>query len=532
MKMKKLVCMSLALVMAIGVLSGCNNGSTTSNTEKFETTDEKLTLSWLGYPNNAGAEEGTAPELLIEERFNVELKPLFYETTKYEEKRAMLLAGGEIPDLIYEMDPMQVINDAYQDFIVELPYETIKEYAPEYFEYITDYAPASWIYSRYDDKNWGLPNANNAHMVSSVTYWRNDWLKKFGLEVPKTLDEVHTALYKFANEDPDGNGKNDTYGFSTGSTNAGFFTSIFGAYGCLPFNWQEVDGEIVYGGVTDACKEALATLATWYKEGIIHPEFYIKEVDMATGQVGAKLIGVYQNPASSTTTISKLKENFPESEFAYGFLPTGPEGKSGSHKWGRACHVVSFGNTEGYGVKVPRMLQMIEGMFTDKELYKEIRIGKEGVNWEAADPKTGNNNNFVMLPGYGANGLDETRIAGYDANIEGPAMFTPIAQDYDTYMTYRSDAYKSFLNEWTDEKYCLTDYFFKIDVVPSSADYFMDLSAKQKSIMTEIIRGIKPVEAYDEFIQLWENGGGKVMTEEANDLKKDLDGIYKEIGVK
>lgn len=531
MKMKKLLCASLAVVMAVGMLSGCGNGGSGVNTEEFKDTDEKLTLSWLGYPRSAGAQEGTPSELLIEEKFNVELKPLFYEETKFEEKRTMLLAGGEIPDLIYELDPMQVINDADQDFIVELPYDTIKQYAPEYFAYITDYAPASWIYARYDDKNWGVPNANHSHMVSSVALWRGDWLKKFGLEVPKTLDEAHTALYKFANEDPDGNGKKDTYGFTTNQTHATFFSSIFGAYGCLPFNWQEVDGKIVYGGVTDNCKEALKTLAAWYQEGIIHPEFFVKGVDISTGQVGADLNGSYQNPTSTGSSISKLKAMNPKGEIAYGFLPTGPNGESGSRKWGRACHVVSFGKTEGYGVKVPRMLKMIEGMFTDKELYKEIRIGKEGVNWEKADPNTAGGDNFVMLPGFGGNSADETRLAGLDKTLAGPAMFTPIATDYDTYMSTRSDKYKAFLNEWTDEKYCLTDYFFKVDVVPSSVDYFTDLSTKQMALMAEIIQGQKPVEAYDEFIELWNKSGGQIMTEEANDLKKDLDNVYKEIGI-
>ena len=532
MKMKKLLCASLAVVMAIGMLSGCGNGGSGSNTEQFKDTDEKLTLSWLGYPRLPGAEEGTAPELLLEKKFNVELKPLFYEENKYEEKKAMLLAGGEIPDLIYELDPMQLINDAYQEFIVELPYETIEKYAPEYFAYITDYAPASWIYARYDDKNWGVPNANHSHMVSDVTLWRGDWLDKFGLEVPKTLEEAHTALYKFANEDPDGNGKKDTYGFSTGQTHFSFFPSIFGAYGCLPFNWQEIDGKIVYGGVTDACKETLKTLAAWYSEGIIHPEFFVKNTDISTEQVGANLAAGYQNPENSTSSISKLAEINPKAELEYGFLPTGPDGLAGSRKWGRACHVVCFGNTEGYGEKVPRMLKMIEGVFTDKELFKEVRLGEEGVSWKKADPDTKSNDSFVMLPGYGGNSTAEARLAGYDKSMAAPSMFTPVATDYDNYLTYRSDAYKAFLNEWTDEKYCMSDYFFKVDVVPSSTDYFMDLSARQMALMVEIIQGTKPVEAYDEFIQLWEKGGGKVMTEEANDLKKELDNIYKEIGVK
>ncbi|MBO5930217.1 MAG: hypothetical protein J6Q27_02845, partial [Clostridia bacterium] len=323
MKMKKLLSLTVAIVMAIGMLSGCGNGSSGSNTEKFAETDEKLTLTWLGFPRLGGAPEGTTPELLLEEKFNLEIKPLFYEETKYEEKSSLLLAGGEIPDLIYEMDPIYVINHAYQDFLVEVPYDTIEKYAPEYFAYLNEYNPVGWSHSRYEGKNWGVPNVNYSQMVSDVTFWRKDWLDKFGLEVPKTLDETYTALYKFANEDPDGNGKKDTYGFSTGQTKHSFFPSIFGAYGCLPFWWQEVDGKIVYGGVTDACKEALKTLAAWYKDGLIHPEFYTKRADMSTETIGADLASAYQDPTDPTHAINKIKKINPNAETAYGFLPTG-----------------------------------------------------------------------------------------------------------------------------------------------------------------------------------------------------------------
>ncbi len=60
--------------------------------------------------------EGTIPEKAIEEKFNVEIQPLFYEENKYQDKKVMLMAGGEIPDLIYELDPLHVFNDVDQDF--------------------------------------------------------------------------------------------------------------------------------------------------------------------------------------------------------------------------------------------------------------------------------------------------------------------------------------------------------------------------------------------------------------------------------
>jgi len=41
-----------------------------------------------------------------------------------------------------------------------------------------------------------------------------DWLEAVGMEMPATIEELHDVLYAFTYNDPDQNGKNDTYGFS------------------------------------------------------------------------------------------------------------------------------------------------------------------------------------------------------------------------------------------------------------------------------------------------------------------------------
>ncbi len=536
MKMKRLLSASVAAVMVVGMLAGCNGGSSdtsSSAAEQFSDSTETLTLKWLGYPTNPGAEEGTIPEKALEEKFNVDIQPLFYEENKYNDKKTMLMAGGEIPDLIYEMDPMHVVQDVDQDFIVEVPYETIEKYAPNYFAYLNEYAPAAWIYCRYEDKNWGVPNFNHGHTESKQSIYRGDWLEKFGLEVPKTLDELHTALYKFANEDPDGNGKRDTWGISAGAHYQAYFGEIFGAYGNLPFDWEEHDGKIVYGGLTNECKEALKTLASWYSENIIHPDFMLGGASgdpFTTGQLGYATTSAFWDPNNPNSVPNLLKTNVPNATITIGFLPTGPEGKSGMRGWGRACHVTSFGNTDGYGTKVPRMLKMFEGMFTDVELAKKLRMGNEGEQYQAAPADTYNPYNFEMIGKYKQN--DNIRLDAFNPNFAGPTFWCPAPVDFDTYRSMRSANWTAFANEWMDEKYSLTDYFYKVDVVPSAANYIIDLRTKQMSLMSEIISGKKTIDDYAEFEKAWESGGGKVMTEEANQLKDEVADIYKEIGLK
>jgi len=71
---------------------------------------------------------------------------------------------------------------------------------------------------------------------------RKDWLDKLGLKAPTTPDELLNVAKAFTFNDPDGDGKNDTYGFgtfaSTSTVGLGpYFSALFGAYG-LPGTWN------------------------------------------------------------------------------------------------------------------------------------------------------------------------------------------------------------------------------------------------------------------------------------------------------
>ena len=446
------------------------------------------------------------------------------------------MAGGDIPDLVYELDPVNVFNDVDQDFIVEVPYGTIEKYAPSYYAYLNETAPAAWSYSRYMDANWGVPNLNYYNGLGKISGYRADWLNKVGKEVPTTLDEMHDVLYSFVHDDPDGNGKDDTFGYSMiGTHYQWFFTEIFGAYGVLPFDWQEVDGEIVYGGLREENTEVLKILQNWYKEGLIHPDF-IAGTDVnvlsTTSKIGYYQQMEYQNEENPTSLISTLRQVVPEAEWAYASSPYGPAGERGSRVWGNLCHVVSFGKTEQYGVAVPRMLKMFEGMFTDDELTMKLELGNEGEHWEAVDKTTSKADHMYQFKGKYTD-HNARRLEGISVQLHGPSFFKPVAAKKELYMGNMTDAHRVWNETYGPEETALADVFYKVDIVPSAADYLEDLRNKQMALMAEIIQGTKSADSYiPEFTELWSKGGGDTMLEEAKAHQTVLDEIYKEIGIK
>ena len=97
----------------------------------------------------------------------------------------------------------------------------------------------------FDGAMYGLPDPGALPQTDALVI-RQDWLDKLSLTSPKTLDEFMTVAKAFTFDDPDGNGKQDTYGFcafidGSGITQAGLgprFDFIYGAYG-VPGVWND-----------------------------------------------------------------------------------------------------------------------------------------------------------------------------------------------------------------------------------------------------------------------------------------------------
>src|SRR5690606_34001955 len=105
-----------------------------------------------------------------------------------------------------------------------------------------------------------------------------EWLKNIGYDAaPTTLEELEDVLIKFRNNDPDNNGKKDTYGISArGKDTLGsnqIFNTVFAAYGIRSSGWLlQEDDTVQLSLVSEQAREVYRTLNRWYEAGIIDPE--------------------------------------------------------------------------------------------------------------------------------------------------------------------------------------------------------------------------------------------------------------------
>ncbi|MDF2814629.1 MAG: transporter substrate-binding protein [Paenibacillus sp.] len=185
---------------------------------------EKLTLNWMiTVPTNDSKLPAADKDFVkkkIEEKFNVTLNMeyMVYSTTDYQTKLNLKLASGDAPDMFQTggaESNTYILDKAVADMTNYVTPTTM----PNYFKY--------WL-TQDELKRYGVQNVFmrapvifNKEQYFSY-YIRKDWLDKLSLKMPTNYDEMIEVMKAFTTKDPDGNGKNDTYGLSM----AGNGTSI------------------------------------------------------------------------------------------------------------------------------------------------------------------------------------------------------------------------------------------------------------------------------------------------------------------
>jgi putative aldouronate transport system substrate-binding protein len=184
----------------------------------------------------------------------------------------------------------------------------------------------------FDNKLMAIPMTGFGLGSAMVLWIRTDWLDKLGLSIPKTPEEFLAVADAFANRDPDGNGRKDTYGLGIYKDlfEGGFacLEGFFNVYGAYPLIWVPGGNGLVYGSTQPAAKTALGVLQDMYKRGIIDPEFGVKDGPKVAEDVMANKIGMFFGQFWNAAWINASKVANPSMEFVPVPIPAGASGKA------------------------------------------------------------------------------------------------------------------------------------------------------------------------------------------------------------
>ncbi|CAM4505230.1 putative aldouronate transport system substrate-binding protein [Paenibacillus endophyticus] len=223
-----------APVKELRIMAGVVGGKTPEETELFEKEIERLTG--------------------IKVDIN---KP----ASDYDTKLTAAISSGEKYDLL------QISKEKMNIFIEQGILTPLTDFV-EGSEVLSDIPSNEW--EQVKTKDGQIYGVFSKFQGGTMPIVRQDWLDKLKLKAPTTLDEFYTVLKAFKEQDPDGNGKADTYGLST----AGLYEiqGFMSAAGLKQRYVMEGDKRVI-PYATEAAVPVYEWFAKIYKEGILDPNF-------------------------------------------------------------------------------------------------------------------------------------------------------------------------------------------------------------------------------------------------------------------
>jgi putative aldouronate transport system substrate-binding protein len=216
---------------------------------------------------------------------------------------------------------------------------------------------------------------------------RKDWLDKLGLKAPTTLDEFLNVAKAFTFNDPDGNKKNDTYGYGAAVNTAGTglgFGFIYGAYG-LPGPWNyNTPGKLSLSVRDPGYLQGTQFLKQLQDAKVIDPDWTtIKYNDFRARWKQGKY-GMFVDDFAATlhkANYEAFDKNFPDGELVPLNPPKGPDGKSAMGTFVNVGVGLAVSQKAVSGGKSQAIAKFLEWV-NSGEGYYQVGFGKEGVNYK------------------------------------------------------------------------------------------------------------------------------------------------------
>ena len=302
----------LAVSVAVGMTAGCSKQNGASKFVEVEgdilPVSEPVTLTQYG-PNNLQvltdySEMGCYKEL--EKITGVKIDYQHPVSGQAKEQFNVMIASGEYPDLIMNVEGNYAggLAKACEDGVIYELSELIDKYAPNIKKLFEEYPQLKMMSSDDEGHIYALPMIRGGSILRTYRglIIRQDYLDKFGLSMPETIDDWHNVLTVFKQ-----NGVK--YPFTTKSN---FFKlePFVGAYG-LNHSYILKDGKVTWSPYEDVYKDYVQLMADWYKEGLIDPEITTNTQKMEDSKVlnneAGAIIGTTGNDVGGYNSLAKIE---------------------------------------------------------------------------------------------------------------------------------------------------------------------------------------------------------------------------------
>lgn len=512
---------TLVLVFCITVsmaLTGCGGNTTTEDSkaaagnqtaanQTAPTSSPTATAAEEPYEFTAfrsswqSIDENNDPVILeLNKKLNIRIRILTAPYESWEEKYNVMMASGTVPDVsVTSGTGWGNFNDwckqgKYMDIT-----ELYKKNCPNVAKYVSDDLISK---VSIEGKLYGVPRPTGKD--TSAIIFRKDWLDKVGLALPTTFAEYDAVMRAFTFNDPDNNGKNDTYGMLSTNTltlSRPVFLA-FGLNGSLEngYIWYKKDDGTLASTLTQPeAKEAIKYLASLYKEGIMDPDWMLTKSQGWADKLNAGKGGIIGQISISEIALyeANMKSVNPNAT-----LEPVPQitGKDGKIRRNPSTGYYMMSSISSKVKKPEKILEFIDYLASDEGGYL-LKYGIEGLTYTKKDGKivedTKAQEKYGMLGGH----------------LVSRMMFPPMTFPATDERTAKyNEMMKPFIEMGTFSPAPPAVLPSKEEVTSrQGGDYVTKM-------LTEMVCNKVDIEAtWDKFIADWRSSGGDQLTKEINE---------------
>lgn len=445
---------------------------------------------------------------------------------QFQQKLNISVASGDLPDIMW-LNNTALTSLVENDMLYDLT-DLFKTHTSQLTKDIMLQDETSFNTAKFAGKLMAMPYTGSAIDSLQIMHLRTDWLQKLGLQEPKTMQDVLAIANAFGKKDPDGNGKDDTFGLAIlksflTETHANILGFSAG-YHAYPKKWvKDASGKLAYGSVQPEMKAALKALQDLYKDGLIDKEFGVKDrpkvvETLASGKAGL-LFGGMSSPGS---VLQSSVDNDPKAEWKAYAIPS-IDSKP-------ASPIAKMPITLYYGVNKKSK--------HPEALMKLIEFGTEGYSENAPENSPyGTSPTGVPVYMYSVAGYEPAKknlnahLHILDAlKANSPAKLNAEEKGYYNRITsYRNGNRKDWsqerifgtpssfdvINQYVEQKSYIYDGFYGSPTT-TMVEKQSTLDKMEEEVFTKIIMG-QSLDSFDKFVEDWKKLGGDQITKEVND---------------
>lgn len=200
--MKRLVILALTLcLLATGLFAIGNRAASSAGSAN------EVTLTMINRVNPEVATENNRMFQYIRERYGFNIQLEAPPISGYNDRLWIVMASGDLPDIVYFWG----LNNDFARYVNQGLFNPLDDHIKNYPNLVHNISQAQFLAgtNAVDGKIYAIPRPNGVQRVGYLTNLR--WLNRLGISAPTTLDEFFEYGRLVRDNDPDGNGRADTY---------------------------------------------------------------------------------------------------------------------------------------------------------------------------------------------------------------------------------------------------------------------------------------------------------------------------------